>query len=225
MCLGTKFGKPTFFVTVTCNPKWSKIISRIPKYAQAVNRPDIVARDFYLTVKEIYRDLRDRGTFGRLRSFLHVIEFQKPGLPHAHILLWMEEEDILSTVEDSDNVICAESPCTQTNPRLHADVTRETICKRVSLQAHFRFDRKRREQKVRKLRSTFIGRIYFVPVTDIEMYCLRLLLITVSRATSFKFLLTVDGVQFATFKEAAVSRNLLADDSVWSLAMAEAVTY
>nr|XP_047142898.1 uncharacterized protein LOC100213206 [Hydra vulgaris] len=39
-----------------------------------------------------------------------VIEFQKRGLPHAHILLHLANDDKLETSQDIDNLICAEIP-------------------------------------------------------------------------------------------------------------------
>lgn len=54
---------------------------------------------------------------------LQVIEFQKRGLPHAHILMIMAREDKPETVQDIDSAVCAEIPDPSVNPRLH-----ETVC-------------------------------------------------------------------------------------------------
>ena len=48
--------------------------------------------------------------FGKVSAFLWVIEFQKRGLPHAHILIILSDEDRPSTSEDIDNMISAEIP-------------------------------------------------------------------------------------------------------------------
>jgi len=37
---------------------------------------------------------------GKVIGHIHVIEFQKRGLPHAHILLIMADEDKPQTTED-----------------------------------------------------------------------------------------------------------------------------
>lgn len=37
-----KYGKPTFFVTMTCNPMWDEIKSTIPKGANPIDHPGIV---------------------------------------------------------------------------------------------------------------------------------------------------------------------------------------
>ena len=52
----------------------------------------------------------DKGIFGKAVARIHVIEFQKRGLPHAHILLTVCGENKPITSEDMDNFICAELP-------------------------------------------------------------------------------------------------------------------
>ncbi|XP_057375147.1 uncharacterized protein LOC130696087 [Daphnia carinata] len=90
---------------------------------------------------------------------------------------------------------------------------------------HFWFDKTARKWKPRKKRINVIGRIYSVSVKQVERHSLRLLLINVPGATSFEYLRTVDGILHSTFKEAAIARNLMADDSVWERVMAEAVEF
>ena len=48
--------------------------------------------------------------FGVVTAYLATVEFQKRGLPHAHILLIVQESDRLTTPEQVDSVICAELP-------------------------------------------------------------------------------------------------------------------
>ena len=43
-------------------------------------------------------------------AFMYVVEYQKRGLPHAHILVIISDDDRLRTPEDVDQVICAEIP-------------------------------------------------------------------------------------------------------------------
>ena len=43
-------------------------------------------------------------------AYLYVVEFQKCGLPHAHILLILAPEDKIHSVEKYDSVISAEIP-------------------------------------------------------------------------------------------------------------------
>ena len=57
---------------------------------------------------------------------VHVIEFQKRGLPHTHILLTLKEESKLRT-EDYDKVVHAELPDPMLQPSLFAKVVSHNI--------------------------------------------------------------------------------------------------
>lgn len=48
---------------------------------------------------------------------VHVVKYQKRGLPHAHILLNLNQEDKLCTVEDCDSTACAELPDENLDPK------------------------------------------------------------------------------------------------------------
>ena len=54
---------------------------------------------------------------------MYTIEFQKRGLPHAHILLWLDSKNKLSSPNAIDSVICAELPDGALFPQLFASVT------------------------------------------------------------------------------------------------------
>jgi len=43
-------------------------------------------------------------------AYIYVIEFQKPGLPHAHILLILAHDDKPSCAEEIDSLICEKLP-------------------------------------------------------------------------------------------------------------------
>ena len=55
---------------------------------------------------------------------MYTIEFQKRGLPHAHILAILEPEDKPRSVDDIDSIVCAEIPDPNEQPLLHDTVTR-----------------------------------------------------------------------------------------------------
>jgi hypothetical protein len=61
--------------------------------------------------------------FVRLFVGVYTIEFQKRGLPHAHILLWLDKKDKLDSAASIDSVICAELPDEGLYPKLYAAVT------------------------------------------------------------------------------------------------------
>jgi hypothetical protein len=58
---------------------------------------------------------------------MHVIEFQKRGLPHAPILIFLAEDDIPQSAEDFDKISCAELPDPVKNPTLYSIVTSNMI--------------------------------------------------------------------------------------------------
>lgn len=61
-------------------------------------------------------DLLTKGQiYGVVRCFMYSVEWQKRGLPHTHILIWMEESIPPDRV---DKVIFAEIPDTEINPQL-----------------------------------------------------------------------------------------------------------
>ncbi|XP_076032434.1 uncharacterized protein LOC143020158 [Oratosquilla oratoria] len=66
-------------------------------------------------------DLVHKKAFGAVKAYLYSVEWQKRGLPHAHILLWMGVRVTADTVEQ---VIRAEIPDKDKEPRLYETVTR-----------------------------------------------------------------------------------------------------
>ena len=56
------------------------------------------------------KDIKAGQIFGKVVAFLWVIEFQKRGLPHAHILVILAEDDRPSDDNDIDNIISAQLP-------------------------------------------------------------------------------------------------------------------
>ncbi|XP_056685898.1 uncharacterized protein [Spinacia oleracea] len=112
-------GPPDIFVTFTCNPNWQEIIEflTIISGQRPEDRPDIIARVFKIKLEELMEDLKDRGHFGEAKAAIYTIEFQKRGLPHAHILLFLNEEDKPRTSEDIDRIISAELPDPKKKPR------------------------------------------------------------------------------------------------------------
>ena len=99
---------PSLFVTMTCNPKWREIVENLGPNQSASDRPDLVACVFKLKLDSLLAELTKKGIFGRTVAFLHVIEFQKRGLPHAHILIILEKA--IATVDEIDQCVCAELP-------------------------------------------------------------------------------------------------------------------
>ena len=110
MAVVRRFGRPTYFITFTANPSWSEITAHLLPGQLAADRPDLVARVFHIKLKHLLKDLTQHQWFGRALAWTWVVEFQKRGLPHAHILLTVSAADRPNTPEAVDERVCAEIP-------------------------------------------------------------------------------------------------------------------
>ena len=112
MAIFRKFGPPDLFITMTANPKWLEITENLDPafHEQANDVPHLIARVFHLKLKELMHDLTKKHLFGKFIAGVYTIEFQKRGLPHAHILLTLDPNDKLKTPEKIDRIISAELP-------------------------------------------------------------------------------------------------------------------
>ncbi|PLW42780.1 hypothetical protein PCASD_06867 [Puccinia coronata f. sp. avenae] len=105
---------------MTANPEWPEILAKIPKGDKAYDHPTIVARVFYLKVKQLLFQLIDMKRLGTVIAYVYTIEFQKRGLPHLHLMVTLEPKDCPNTPEKIDTLVTAEIPNPDTLPRLHA---------------------------------------------------------------------------------------------------------
>ncbi|UYV64281.1 hypothetical protein LAZ67_3000144 [Cordylochernes scorpioides] len=126
MAIVEKHGKPDLFVTMTCNPKWKDITDNLEDWQRVEHRPDLIAREFKLKLEQLLKEINE-GLFGTVKAMVYVIEFQKRGLPHAHILLILNGESKLRTEEDVDNVVWAEIPDEEKYPVLNSIVLENMI--------------------------------------------------------------------------------------------------
>ena len=150
MAIVANYSKPDLFITFTCNAKWKEITDNL-KYGQtATDRPDLTARVFYMKFLELMKDLTKRHVLGPVVAWMHTIEYQKRGLPHAHILLIFDSTSKLVDPDKFDEVVCAEIPNKKEHPELYDLVIKymvhapcenrcDTACKKNghSCSAHF----------------------------------------------------------------------------------------
>lgn len=125
MAIVRKLGKPHFFITMTCNPKWLEILRELLEGQTASDDPVIVARVFNLKVQEFIK--ATSNALGKRVGYMYTIEFQKRGLPHIHMLLWVSPDDCPTTVQQYDDCVSAEIPDAETQPELHELVTKHMI--------------------------------------------------------------------------------------------------
>ncbi|XP_065682294.1 uncharacterized protein LOC136095517 [Hydra vulgaris] len=110
MAIIKKYGKPDFFITFTCNPKWREITENLYPSQTANDRPDLVTRVFKLKLNNLLNYILKHGVFSQVVTHVQVMEFQKRGLPHAHILHHLANDVKLETAQDINNLICAIIP-------------------------------------------------------------------------------------------------------------------
>ena len=102
MALVRSFGKPHLFLTFTANAKWPEIQAALEKNEYSYDRPDIVNRMFFMKLQVLMEDIRNSEILGRNKGYVSMIEFQACGLPHCHMMLWLDEKDAPKTAEDYD---------------------------------------------------------------------------------------------------------------------------
>ena len=56
------------------------------------------------------QDIKTGGVLGKVVAHMHVVEFQKRGLPHIHILVILADKDRNITPEMIDSIVVAEIP-------------------------------------------------------------------------------------------------------------------
>lgn len=98
----SEYGKPSLFITLTCNPYWPEIQEMLLPNQSAFDRPDIVCQVFKERLAALIRNIRsgkyfdDTDNLGhrtRRRKIIYelrVIEYQHRGLPHAHIVIKLD---------------------------------------------------------------------------------------------------------------------------------------
>ena len=96
-------------------------MENLPPGVIAANRPDLVARVFKRQLQELLYDIiiRHRHVLGKPDAMVYVIEFQKRGLPHCHMLIVLNQHSKLRDSHDIDNIISAEIPNEIKDPQLY----------------------------------------------------------------------------------------------------------
>ncbi|KAL6519577.1 hypothetical protein OROHE_017397 [Orobanche hederae] len=111
-------GHPSIFLTMTCNTKWPEIKEAL-EFMPGVRPedcPDLLARIFKLKLEQLLDEIRNKNIFGTCIEILYVIEFQKRGLPHVHMLIWLHPDDRPKSANEIDKIVSAEIPNRDEDP-------------------------------------------------------------------------------------------------------------
>ncbi|XP_073821586.1 uncharacterized protein [Musca autumnalis] len=118
------YGRPDLFITFTCNPQWTEIKEHLLPGQTPIDRHDITARVFKQKLKVLMDMIVKHKVFGEVRCWMYSVEWQKRGLPHAHILIWNVNK---IRQDEIDAIISAEIPDQATDPELFEVVTKNMI--------------------------------------------------------------------------------------------------
>ncbi|CAN7129321.1 unnamed protein product, partial [Brassica rapa subsp. narinosa] len=129
MAICREYGNPDLFITMTANPNWREIKEHLEIYGgdSPNDRPDIECRVFKMKLDQLLKDFKKGTFFKPYTAALHRIEFQKRGLPHAHILLWFGNSSRTPSSEEVDEIISAELPNKEEDPEAYNLVTKHMI--------------------------------------------------------------------------------------------------
>ena len=110
MAMMRKYGRPDFFITITMDANCEEVVKSLFPGQTSNYRPELIARVFALKLKRLMHLLTKEHIFGMIIAWTYAIEFQKRGLPHAHILITMRDEDKPRDEQIIDQLISAEFP-------------------------------------------------------------------------------------------------------------------
>ena len=124
MTIVRRFEKPDLFITCNCNPLWPEKTNNLLIDQKANDRPDLTVRVFRMKLMDLLSDILKKHILGKPVAHVYTIEFQKRGLPHAHILIILAEDCKPGGNSDYDKIVCAEIPDPEVQPRLYSIVKR-----------------------------------------------------------------------------------------------------
>uniref|UniRef100_A0A0R0EHY4 ATP-dependent DNA helicase n=1 Tax=Glycine max TaxID=3847 RepID=A0A0R0EHY4_SOYBN len=128
MAICSHVGFPNLFITLTCNPNWPKIRRVLaPLNLKATDRPDLISRVFRLKYEQMLFDLTKKHLLEKVVAYMHTIEFQKRGLPHVHLLLFLHPDNKYSSSDDIDHIISAEIPSHENDLELYTLVQNHMV--------------------------------------------------------------------------------------------------
>lgn len=119
-----KNGRPDLFITFTCNPSWEEIKDLLSPGQQPSDRHDLIARVFKQKLIRLMDLITKNHLYGETCCWMYSIEWQKRGLPHAHILIWLVEKIVSNKIDD---IISAELPNKREDPELFEIIKKSMV--------------------------------------------------------------------------------------------------
>ena len=126
------FDMPDIFLTMAADPNRKEIQDNLFTWPNgqkqsASDRPDIVVRVFEEKKKALLKEIKEGHVFGKVAAMVHTVEFQKRGLPHMHLLIFLNESCKIRSAKDVDDIVCAEFPDKITDPELFDIISKSMV--------------------------------------------------------------------------------------------------
>ncbi|GKD72213.1 ATP-dependent DNA helicase PIF1-like protein [Tanacetum coccineum] len=210
------------FITFTSNPQWPEITEMLAFHPgqKPHKRPEVGTRVFKMNLTELLDDLTKREVLAR------IVQFQKHGLPHARILLWLEEEWKCKTLGQIDDIISAEMPSPIDDPEGYKVVTEYMLHDPCGKGAACTIEGK----CSKKFPKPFYAKT-MIDEDGYPVYRQRDSMVRVVKgkftydnkgSRSFEELMTINERLCTAFKEACFAYGVLIDDKEWAHAIKEA---
>jgi hypothetical protein len=112
---------------------WPEIVDHMHGHNNTMDRPDVVARVFHMKQRALLEDIRGKGNrpgcFGLCTALTWTVEYQKRGLPHMHLLVWLAKDQAYLTPDLVDEWVRAEFPTPRDDPdQLVRGVIERAMC-------------------------------------------------------------------------------------------------
>ena len=82
-----KRGNADLFIPMTAKPHWPEIAAALLPSQKSMDHPDLITCVFKLKLRSLLDNMLKNGFLGQPAAHMYIIEFQKRGPPHVHLLV------------------------------------------------------------------------------------------------------------------------------------------
>ena len=111
---------------MTANPHWPEILRELRPGERPCDRSDLVHRVFNLKMDQLEKKLKENA-LGTYQAMVRVVEYQKRGLPHLHLLLWVSKEHKPKSAAIFDMAVSCQLPDPETQEELYNLVSEQMM--------------------------------------------------------------------------------------------------
>ena len=113
-----KFGRSDLFITFTANASWCEVQDMLLPNQSAHECPNLITCVFHLKFESPLDDIMKKNIFSQAIGYIYTVKYQKCGLPHTHLIIFLNCSSQLATPEAVDKYISTEIPDENTHPWL-----------------------------------------------------------------------------------------------------------